>query len=129
MLSAPTANVRHRSGERVRTSSSHAIPTTSGNSAKLPWTLPQSAVKTGTSHMRHGWAARPATIHSVSANSGSASSCGRIASAGEATTNPPSVSREAVRGLAPLARHARYTGKNVQATRTDCSAASVAHPP
>src|SRR5437879_4558261 len=97
---------RRDPGTCRRASWIQAIPTINGKIVKLPWTLAHTAASTGIRYRRRGAVSREASAHIATANRGRATSWGRIASVGEATRNPTTVSRTDVRTEAPRARQA-----------------------
>ena len=87
-----------RQGPRARPARAQRAPR-----KKLPWTLAQTARRSGRHHSRRGCAARSMTRNSVNANSAIPMSCGRSASAGAETTNAPRASHAARADAGPLA--------------------------
>src|SRR5439155_13432964 len=92
---------RREPGACRRASWVQASPTINGKIVKLPWTLAHTAARTGIRYSRRGAVSREASAHIATANSGRATSWGRIARVGEATRNPTTVRRLEVLTEAP----------------------------
>ena len=86
-LMTATSSVRFGRGALSYRSSSQARPSTSGPRKKLPCRFAQTATTIGTSHSRRGWSRRSLTSSRTIAKQAMPRSCGRSASAGEATRN------------------------------------------